>query len=65
MHYRTLIFIEKLQFSEKITKIVQNIKFSIKMPCRLVPLLEKLCIFHCSIENLQFSKKITKMNRFS
>ena len=34
------------------------------MPYRLVPLPEKLCIFHCSIEKLQFSEKITKMNRF-
>ena len=37
----------------------ENIKFSTEMPYRLVPLPEKLCIFHCSIEKLQISKKIT------
>ena len=61
MHYRALIFIEKLQISRKITnfsedgqsdqifmkimKLMKNIeiiKFSIKMPYRLVSLLEKL-----------------------
>ena len=46
-------------------KKVQNIKFSTEMPYRLVPLPEKLCIFHCSIEKLQLLKKITKMTRFS
>ena len=53
-----MIFIEKLQFSDKITKILKNIKFSTERPYRLVPLLEKLCIFHCSIEELQISSKI-------
>ena len=30
MHYRALIFIEKLQFSDKITKILKNIKFPVE-----------------------------------
>ena len=49
----------------KFAKNHENIKFSTEMPYRLVPLPEKLCIFHCSIEKLQFSEKIAKMNRFS
>ena len=56
MHYRVLIFIEKLQFLDKIAKIMKNIKFSTERPYRLVPLLEKLCIFHCSIEELVFKE---------
>ena len=43
---------------------MKNIKFSSEMPYRLVPLLEKLCIFHCSIEELQFSRKIMKIIDF-
>ena len=43
----------------KLMKNTENIKFSIKMPYRLVPLPEKLCIFHCSIEKLQFLEKIS------
>ena len=43
-------------------KIMKNIKFSTEMPYRLVPLPEKLCIFHCSIEKLQISRKITNFN---
>ena len=46
-------------------KNTENIKFSIKMPYRLVPLPEKLCIFHCSIEELQFSRKIMKTTDFN
>ena len=42
----------------KLIKNTENIKFSIKMPYRLVPLPEKLDIFHCSIEKLQISSKI-------
>ena len=62
MHYRALIFIEKLQFSDKITKIMKNIKFSIEIPYRLAPLPEQ---FHCSIEELQFSRKIMKITDFT
>ena len=40
-----------------LTKNHENIKFSTERPYRLVPLLEKLCIFHCSIEELQISSK--------
>ena len=36
-------------------KLVENIKFSTEKPYRLVPLPEKLCIFHCSVEELWFS----------
>ena len=43
----------------KLMKNTENIKFSIKMPYHLVPLPEKLCIFHCSIEKLQFLEKIS------
>ena len=39
---RLVSLIEKLQFSEKITKIMKNIKFSNEMPYRLLSLLEKL-----------------------
>ena len=46
-------------------KIMKNIKFSTEMPYRLVPLPEKLCIFHCSIEKLQFSRKIMKITDFN
>ena len=48
----------------KLMKNTENIKFSIEMPYRLVPLPEKLCIFHCSIEELQFSRKIMKIIDF-
>ena len=42
----------------------ENIKFSTEMPYRLVPLPEKLCIFHCSIEELVF-KENHENHRFS
>ena len=48
----------------KLMKNTEIIKFSIKMPYRLVPLPEKLCVFHCSIEELQFSRKIMKITGF-
>ena len=56
--YRSVIFIEKLQIFMKIMKLMKNteiIKFSIERPYRLVPLPEKLCIFHSFIAKLQFS----------
>ena len=46
-------------------RTVQNIKFSNDMPYRLVPLPEKLCIFHSSIEKLQLSRKIMKITDFN
>ena len=48
----------------KLMKNTDNIKFSIQMPYRLVPLPEKLCFLHCSIEELQFSRKIMKITDF-
>ena len=67
-----MIFTEKLQILRKMIKfdlfsvyILENIKFSTERPYRLVPLPEKLCIFHCSIEELQFSRKIMKTTDFN
>ena len=61
----SVIFTEKLQILRKMIKvalfsvyILENIKFYIERPYRLVPLLEKLRIFHCSIEELVFNEKL-------